>query len=94
MAVSFDFSGRHVLVTGGSNGLGLAIARGFHEAGAEVTITGRRKGAGEYDTDLGAFSYVQCEMGSPEMIADLAAGLDRLDVLVHVVTPGSGSRRR
>ncbi|WP_372892498.1 SDR family NAD(P)-dependent oxidoreductase [Rhodosalinus sp.] len=37
-----DLQGKHALVTGGGTGIGLAIARGLAEAGAEVTITGRR----------------------------------------------------
>lgn len=35
-SVRYDHSGRIVLVTGGSNGIGLAICRGFAEAGASV----------------------------------------------------------
>lgn len=34
--VRYDHSGRVVLVTGGSNGIGLAICRGFSDAGAKV----------------------------------------------------------
>ena len=37
----YDFYGRNVLVTGGSRGLGLALAREFAMAGAHVTICGR-----------------------------------------------------
>lgn len=34
--------GKHALITGGGTGIGLAIAVALREAGAEVTITGRR----------------------------------------------------
>jgi 3-hydroxybutyrate dehydrogenase len=37
-----DLSGRHALVTGGGTGVGAAIALGLAEAGARVTIAGRR----------------------------------------------------
>ena len=36
-------AGRHALVTGGGTGIGLAIARTLAGAGAQVTITGRRR---------------------------------------------------
>jgi NAD(P)-dependent dehydrogenase (short-subunit alcohol dehydrogenase family) len=40
----FDLSGRVALVTGGSKGLGKAMARGFAEAGADVVISSRHEG--------------------------------------------------
>jgi NAD(P)-dependent dehydrogenase (short-subunit alcohol dehydrogenase family) len=39
----FDLSGRVALVTGGSKGLGKAMARGFAEAGADVVIASRHE---------------------------------------------------
>ncbi|KTR75210.1 oxidoreductase [Microbacterium oxydans] len=36
-----DLSGRHAVVTGGGSGLGAAIARSLHAAGAEVILVGR-----------------------------------------------------
>lgn len=36
-------TGRRVLVTGGGTGLGASMARGFHAAGAEVVVCGRRR---------------------------------------------------
>ena len=37
--------GKHALITGGSSGIGAAIARALHAAGAKLTIAGRRKAA-------------------------------------------------
>lgn len=82
-AVTYNFSGTHVLVTGGSNGLGLAMARCFGAAGAKVTITGTRERADAYDHDLSDFDYLQCVMTDRSQIAELAASLPALDVLVN-----------
>ena len=82
-SVTFDFSGAQVVVTGGSNGIGLGIAGAFHAAGATVTITGTRPGPGDYDHDLSPFAYRRCRMTEPREIDALAASLDSLDVLVN-----------
>lgn len=81
--VTFDFRGSHVLVTGGSNGIGLGVARAFASAGASVTVTGTRPGAADYAHDLSAFGYRALSMTDTDAINALAAGLDRLDVLVN-----------
>ena len=83
VAATFDFSGAQVLITGGSNGIGLGVARAFDRAGADVVITGTRPSAGDYGHDLSAFQYRQLAMTDTLGIADLAQGLARLDVLVN-----------
>ena len=40
MKASFDYSGRHVLVTGGTSGIGAATAIAFRQAGANVIACG------------------------------------------------------
>src|SRR5438128_2679352 len=70
---TFDYAGARVLVTGGSNGIGLGVARAFREAGAHVTVTGRRSAAGDYDHDLTGFDYQQCRLPDPAAVDAVAA---------------------
>src|SRR4051794_8781036 len=41
--VTFDFSGKVVLVTGGGSGIGRQVAKDFVRAGARVVIAGRTR---------------------------------------------------
>lgn len=79
----FDFSAKSVLVTGGSSGIGLAIADGFARSGADVAITGTKPLAADYPDDLGRFTYRQCDMTDRDQVEALAAATDKLDVLVN-----------
>ena len=82
-AVHFDFAGSRVLVTGGTSGIGLAVATAFADAGAAVTITGTRKTPADYEGDVSRFAYAQLDVRDGDAIARLAGGLGALDVLVN-----------
>ncbi|SDG15283.1 MULTISPECIES: SDR family NAD(P)-dependent oxidoreductase [Thalassobaculum] len=70
---------RSVLVTGGTSGIGLAIARGFAAAGQSVTGAG----LGTLPEPEANLSFRTLDVTDTAAIADLAAGHDRLDVLVN-----------
>ncbi len=85
----FDLSGKNALVTGASGGIGGAIARSLHAAGAVVALSGTRKAA--LDTvagDLGDRCYVTpCDLSDPDgpnqLIADATACMGSVDVLIN-----------
>ena len=85
----FDLSGKAALVTGASGGLGDAIARALHEAGAAVALSGTRTEALEaLAADLGDRTYVApADLGDPEAPAQLAkdveGALGSVDILVN-----------
>ena len=81
--LDFDFDETSVLVTGGTSGIGHAVASAFAAAGASVIVTGTRPSTADYDTDLSAFTYRPLEMRDRDAIEAVAADLDHLDVLVN-----------
>ena len=82
---ALDFSGKAVLVVGGSSGIGNGIAHAFVEQGAAVHVWGTRASADDYDnvegSDLGGLAYAQVDVSDRAQIA-LAGGPPALDVLV------------
>ncbi|MGA9275952.1 SDR family NAD(P)-dependent oxidoreductase [Ilumatobacter sp.] len=81
-----DFTGRRVLVAGGSSGIGLGTARRFELAGAEVHVTGTRASAADYaEGDLDGLAFHQLDVADPVAAETLASDFDALDVLVPSV---------
>jgi NAD(P)-dependent dehydrogenase (short-subunit alcohol dehydrogenase family) len=87
----FSVEGKTAVVTGGSRGVGLMIARGLVEAGAEVVISSRKleplEAAAAELAEIGKCTAVQADLSSQAGAVALAAAVrerfDRLDILVN-----------
>src|SRR5262249_60690186 len=86
-AVRFDFAGARVLVTGGTRGIGLAVATAFADAGAAVAVTGTASSAASYDGIDPRLGYRALDVRDGAAITALARSLDGLDVLVNNAGP-------
>ncbi|MGC8535556.1 MAG: SDR family NAD(P)-dependent oxidoreductase [Rhizomicrobium sp.] len=86
MTSDTDFSGKHVLVVGGSSGIGNGIAHGFRDRGAHVHVWGTRPEPSDYDgndgSDLSGLGYSCVDVGEPDAIAVAPEPFVSLDVLV------------
>lgn len=85
---AFDFSGRQVLVTGASRGIGLGVARAFAAAGAELTVLADDLEILEAGMQLRAefgrpVRSIQCDIASRQAVRDAFTPIDRIDVLVN-----------
>ncbi|MDE3044564.1 MAG: SDR family oxidoreductase [Acidobacteriota bacterium] len=91
MSSLFDVSGKVVLITGGTRGIGEMIARGFVEAGARVYVSSRKAEAGaalaaelsDSGTCVSVPADLSKESECARLITEVTAREDHLDVLIN-----------
>jgi len=89
----FDLTGRAAIITGGSKGLGEAMAGGLASAGANVMVTSRHEdeavaAAGRITADHGQRAIgMQADVTSPDevraMVDRALTEFDRVDILIN-----------
>jgi len=85
----FDLSGKCALVTGASGGLGAAIAKDLHDAGATVALSGTRETVlQEVAKEIGERTYVlPCNLSDMEavdgLIKSAEEAMGQVDILVN-----------
>lgn len=92
MSTLLDLTGKTAVVLGGTSGIGLALARGLAQAGADVVPSGRRanlvQAAAQAVRDLGKQSLEQtCDVTSRDSLLALRQAVlerfGRIDILVN-----------
>jgi 3-hydroxybutyrate dehydrogenase len=84
MTISFDFTGKSVLVTGASSGIGRGVASAFAKAGADLTILSSTDSIHEAAATMrGNVKAIKCDISDASAVTAALAGIERVDVLVN-----------
>jgi NAD(P)-dependent dehydrogenase (short-subunit alcohol dehydrogenase family) len=90
-----EFAGKRVLVTGGTKGMGEAIAQRLQRGGAKVAVTARHT-APEAATELFIAADIATAGGVQEIVDTVMRRWDGIDILINNVggstAPGGGFR--
>lgn len=97
-----DLSGRTVVFTGGTDGMGRVAVEALYEMGADVVLLGRSEAKGRVVVDAiagspgGRITFERCDLASMRSVRDCAARVlaahDHIDILVHCA--GANFQRR
>ena len=92
MSYPQNFLNQHVVITGGSSGIGLCLAQALAERGAHLTLLGRdlRKLENAAAQVNGPVQVASVDVSNEQAVAKFFDGVDRLD---HLVTAAAGTVR-
>jgi NAD(P)-dependent dehydrogenase (short-subunit alcohol dehydrogenase family) len=91
----FSIKGKVALVTGGSRGIGLMIARGYLEAGAKVYISSRKKEVcdqvAEQLSSIGTCISIPADVSTTEGSKHLVSELSSREQALHILVNNAGA---
>ena len=83
--ISYNYSQKTVLITGGSSGIGLATAQKFHEAGAKVIILSRSpEKAKNHFSNQEKISLIPVDLNNPGQIQSVFKKLKDVGVFIDI----------
>jgi NAD(P)-dependent dehydrogenase (short-subunit alcohol dehydrogenase family) len=91
----FDLSGKTALVTGGTRGIGLMMARGLLQAGARVYISSRKPDACDAAaaelSEFGEVSAIPADLSTEEECLRLAAEVSQREQALPILVNNAGA---
>ena len=95
LARLFGLDGKAALVTGGTRGIGMMIARGLLQAGASVVVSSRKAEAVQEAvsalSEFGTVRGVAADLSRPEECARLAADVRSRTDALHILVNNAGT---
>lgn len=88
MTKAFSLEGRAALVTGSSQGIGFAVARGLHEAGARVVCHGLQERPADFPEWA---SYIPCDLCDPSLPSTLVERAFAVEPALDTLVCNAGS---
>jgi gluconate 5-dehydrogenase len=95
----FDLTGRTALITGSSQGLGYAIARGLGQAGARIIVNGRNeekldKAVSQLESEGITVHYSAFDVSDSIQVQKNIAALENQLGPIHILVNNAGIQRR
>lgn len=91
----FDLSGKKALVTGGTRGIGMMIARGLLQAGATVYVSSRKPEAGDAAvaelSQFGEVASIPADVSTEAECLRLAAAVAEREAMLHILVNNAGA---
>lgn len=84
-----SLSGKLALVTGGTGGIGRAVAKNFVESGATVVITGRRNSGNEIAREIGA-EFIHCDASDEARVSECFSTTEKARGKIDILVANAG----